>query len=136
MNKVILIGRLCDQPELRYTAGNNKPVCKFSLAVNRRFIKGKPQQADFFRIIAWNGLGEYCSRNFKKGVRIAVIGRLENRSWEDNTNTKHYITEVIAENAEFADGVKDNGSLNNARTETTFNESHEESIPEEDELPF
>jgi single-strand DNA-binding protein len=110
MNKVILAGRLTKDPELRYTT-NNTPVCSFTLAVDRRFKQENGPQADFIPIIAWQKTGEFCSKYFSKGRKIIVAGRIETRTWDDNEGKKHYVTEVIAEEVDFADSKKDdNGS--------------------------
>ena len=106
MNKVVLMGRLTKDPDLKYTA-NNTAVCKFTLAVNRRFSKqGEEKQADFIPIIAWSNLGEFCGKYFEKGQQVAVVGSIQTRSWEDNEGKRHYATEVIAEEAYFADSKK------------------------------
>ena len=99
MNKVILMGRLTRDPEVRYTQTNNTVVASFSLAVNRRFVRqGEERQADFINIVAWSKLGEFCSKYFKKGQQVGVIGRLQTRTWDDDKG-RHYITEVVAEEA-------------------------------------
>ena len=113
MNKVILMGRLTRDPEVRYTQTNNTLVASFSLAVNRRFVRqGEERQADFINIVAWSKLGEFCSKYFKKGQQVAVTGRLQTRTWDDDQGQKHYITEVVAEEAYFADSKRD-GALDN-----------------------
>ncbi|NTV88902.1 MAG: single-stranded DNA-binding protein [Clostridiales bacterium] len=110
MNKVILMGRLTKDPELRYTSGNNTAVCSFTLAVNRKFSKqGEEKQADFFNIVAWDKQAEFCGKWFEKGRQVAVSGRLQNRTWDDNEGKKHYITEVVAEDCYFADSKKGEG---------------------------
>jgi single-strand DNA-binding protein len=106
MNKVVLMGRLTKDPELKYTA-NNTAVCKFTLAVNRRFTK-EEKQADFIPIVAWGKLGEFCGKYFAKGQQVAVIGAIQTRNWEDNEGKRHYATEVIAEEAYFADSKRTN----------------------------
>ncbi len=84
MNKVILMGRLTRDPEVRYTTNTNTLVASFSLAVNRRFAKqGEERQADFINVVAWNKTGEFCSKWFKKGQQVGVIGRLQTRNWDD-----------------------------------------------------
>ena len=94
MNKVILMGRLTRDPEVRYTQTNNTLVASFSLAVNRRFVRqGEERQADFVNIVAWSKLGEFCSKYFKKGQQVAVIGRLQTRTWDDDQGVKHYVTD-------------------------------------------
>ena len=109
MNKVILMGRLTRDPEVRYTTNTNTLVASFSLAVNRRFAKqGEERQADFINVVAWNKTGEFCSKWFKKGQQVGVVGRLQTRNWEDENKVKHYITEVVAEEAYFADSKRDN----------------------------
>ena len=114
MNKVILMGRLTRDPEVRYTQTNNTLVATFSLAVNRRFVRqGEERQADFFNIVAWGKQGEFCSKYFKKGQQVGVIGRLQTRTWDDDKG-RHYITEVIAEEVYFADSKRDGESSNEA----------------------
>ena len=113
MNKVILMGRLTRDPEVRYTQTNITLVASFSLAVNRRFVRqGEERQADFINIVAWSKLGEFCSKYFKKGQQVAVTGRLQTRTWDDDQGQKHYITEVVAEEAYFADSKRD-GAVDN-----------------------
>ena len=96
MNKVILMGRLTRDPEVRYTSGNNTLVASFSIAVNRRFARqGEERQADFFNVVAWDKTGEFCSKYFKKGQQVGVIGRLQTRNYDDKDGKKVYVTEVI-----------------------------------------
>lgn len=110
MNKVILMGRLTRDPEVRYTTNNNTLVCSFSIAVNRRFVKqGEERQADFINIVAWDKQGEFCSKYFKKGMQVAIVGRIQTRNYDDKDGKKVYITEVVAEECHFADSKKDGG---------------------------
>ena len=119
MNKVILMGRLTRDPEVRYTQTSNTLVASFSLAVNRRFVRqGEERQADFFNIVAWGKTGEFCSKYFKKGQQVGVIGRLQTRTWDDDKG-RHYITEVVAEESYFADSKRD-GDTSNGAFEDTF----------------
>ena len=117
MNKVILMGRLTRDPEVRYTQTSNTLVASFSLAVNRRFTReGDAQTADFINIVAWGKTGEFCSKYFKKGQQVAVVGRIQTRTWEDQQGQKRYVTEVIAEETYFADSRRDSqgaGSFDN-----------------------
>ena len=107
MNKVILMGRLTRDPEVRYTQTSNTLVASFALAVNRRFVRqGEERQADFFNVVAWGKTGEFCSKYFKKGQQVGVIGRLQTRTWDDDKG-RHYITEVVAEETYFADSKRD-----------------------------
>ena len=141
MNKVILMGRLTRDPEVRYTQTNNTLVASFSLAVNRRFVRqGEERQADFINIVAWSKLGEFCSKYFKKGQQVSIIGRLQTRTWDDEQGQKHYITEVVAEEAYFADSRKDGES--SSSFESTFgnitaNPGSEFAVSSsDDDLPF
>ena len=111
MNKVILMGRLTRDPEVRYTQTTNTLVASFSLAVNRRFVKqGEERQADFINIVAWGKTGEFCSKYFKKGQQVGVIGRIQTRTWDDEQGQKHYVTEIIAEEVYFAGEKKDSNN--------------------------
>ena len=107
MNKVILMGRLTRDPEVRYTTNNNTLVCTFSLAVNRRFKQEGQPDADFINIVAWAKTGEFCSKYFTKGQQVAVCGRLQTRSYDDKDGKKVYVTEVVAEDTYFADSKRD-----------------------------
>jgi single-strand DNA-binding protein len=113
MNKAILMGRLTKDPELKYTTNNNTAVCTFSLAVNRRFAKEGQQSADFINIVTWRSTAEFCSKWFKKGQQVAVIGSIQTRTWDDNEGKKHYATEVVADEAYFADSKKDSDGSGN-----------------------
>ena len=130
MNKVILMGRLTRDPDVRYTQTNNTLVASFSLAVNRRFARpGEERQADFINVVAWSKLGEFCSKYFKKGQQVGIIGRLQVRNWEDEQGQKHYVTEVVAEEVYFADTKKDES------TSAPVEENQFE-ITSDDDLPF
>lgn len=134
MNKVILLGRLTKDVETRYTQSTNIQVSSFTLAVNRRFAKEGEQQADFINIVAWNKTAEFCSKYFRKGQQVAVVGRIQTRTWDDDQGQKHYVTEVVAEEVYFADTKKtgpDEGMLGSS-TPVTNNAFEIES----DDLPF
>ena len=133
MNKVILIGRLTDNPEVRYTQTNNTLVASFSLAVNRRFARqGEERQADFINIVAWSKLGEFCSKYLKKGQQVGIVGRLQTRTYDDTHGQKRYVTEVIAEEAYFADSKKEEAKvLENNKVEDDLFE-----ITDSSDLPF
>lgn len=128
MNKVILMGRLTKDPETRYTQTNNTQVTFFTLAVNRRFVKeGEERQADFINIVAWSKTAEFCSKYFKKGQQVGVIGRIQTRNYDDEQGKKHYITEVIAEEVYFAGEKKEESTT--VVKEETFEIA-------DDDLPF
>jgi single-strand DNA-binding protein len=106
MNKVILMGRITKDLELKYTQ-SNKAVCKFTIAVDRRFTsQSDGKVTDYFNIVVWNKTAEFCSKYFAKGLRVAVIGTIQNRSWDDSDGNKKYVTEIIADEAYFADTKK------------------------------
>lgn len=107
MNNVSLVGRLTRDPELRYTAANNTAVCGYTLAVNRKYKQEGQPDADFVSIVAWQKTAEFCSKYFRKGQQVWVQGRIQTRTWEDDEGTKHYVTEVVAEQVGFADSKKD-----------------------------
>ena len=110
MNKVVLLGRLTRDPEVRYTQNNNTMVCSFSLAVNRRFKQEGQPDADFINIVAWNKTAEFVAKYFTKGQQVAVVGRIQTRNYDDKDGKKVYVTEVVAEEVYFADSKKDNNT--------------------------
>lgn len=99
LNRIILIGRLTQDPELRYTA-NGTALVRFTLAVNRKFNR---DEADFIDIVAWRGLAENCANYLGKGRLVAVEGRLQVRNWETQEGQKRKSTEVIADDVRFLD---------------------------------
>ncbi len=112
MNKVILIGRLTRDPELRYT-GTNIPVATFTLAVNRNFSnQSGEREADFINVVVWRKQAENVKNYLNQGSRVAIDGRIQTRSYDGNDGQKRYVTEVIAENVEFL-GSKNSGSSSN-----------------------
>jgi single-strand DNA-binding protein len=130
------MGRLTKDPEMRYTATNNIPKCTFTLAVDRRFAKqGEERQVDFINIVTWKNTAEFCGKHFTKGLKVAVIGSLQNRSWDDTEGKKHYATEVIADEAYFAEGKK---SESNNGGQSSGSSGDQGFFPPDDdnELPF
>lgn len=103
MNKVILIGRFTKDPELRYTGNTNTAVASFTIAVDRRTKQEGQPTADFISVVAWGKTAEFINNYFKKGNRIAITGRIQTRTWDDAENKKHYVTEVVADEAEFVE---------------------------------
>ena len=138
MNKVILLGRLTKDPELRYTTTNNTAVCTFTLAVNRRFVRaGEERQADFIPIVVWDKLAEFCGKYFLKGRQVAIVGRIQTRTWDDNEGKRHYVTEVIAEEAYFADSKRSEETpLKTVAGSDADNADGFYPIDDDDELPF
>ena len=130
MNKVVLLGRLTADPNIKYTQSTNTMVASFSLAVNRRFTKqGEERQADFINIVAWSKTAEFVSKYFSKGQQVGIIGRIQTRNYKDDKGVMHYITEVIAEEAYFADSKKESETV-------TVTENELAPIQNDDDLPF
>ncbi len=109
LNKVILIGNLTADPELKQTP-NGVSVTSFSIAVQRRFANrndAQAQTADFINIVAWRQSAEFICRFFKKGRPICIVGSLQSRSWTANDGSKRYATEVVVDEASFVDSKPD-----------------------------
>ena len=144
-NKVILIGNMTADPELKQTAGGIS-VCSFSIAVNRRFTKGEQgqQTVDFINVVTWRQSAEFVSRYFKKGNPILVCGQLQTRNWTDNTGAKRYVTEVVADEVSFVAPAGQPAAAGAAYAPEaygtpTFNSAPEasfEEIPNDESLPF
>ena len=131
------MGRLTKDPEIRNTQTNNTMVANFSLAVNRRFVKeGEERQADFINIVAWGKTAEFCSKYFKKGQQVGIIGRIQTRTWDDDQGQKHYVTEVVAEEVYFADSKKDNDTQGDMQNELPTSDASSFEITSNDDLPF
>ena len=109
MNKVYLIGNLTCDPELSDTT-SGIPFCRFSIAVNRTFANAEGnREADFFNITVWRNQAENCSKFLKKGSKVAVVGSLQNHSYEDKDGIKRTLTDIVASEIEFlSSGSRDN----------------------------
>ncbi len=108
MNRVVLVGRLARDPELR-TTSSGVSVCNFTVACDRRYAQNGERQADFISCIAWRQSGEFVSRYFTKGNRIALEGSIQTRSWDDQNGNKRYATEVVVDHVEFAQSKGEGG---------------------------
>lgn len=103
MNKVILMGRLTRDPEIRYTQGEKSTcIANFSLAVDRRY-KTDDQSADFINCVAFGKLGEHVEKYYHKGMKTALFGRIQTRNYTNKDDQKVYVTEVVVEEMEFAE---------------------------------
>lgn len=139
MNKFQLMGRLTKEPEMRTTANTNTEVATFSLAVNRRFVpQGQERQADFFNLVAYGKMAEFCGKYYKKGQQVLVEGRMQNRTWEDQAGAKRYATDYIVEQAYFADSRRDGDAPMDASGSVPASSSDGDfiTIDDNDELPF
>ncbi|MBE7075763.1 MAG: single-stranded DNA-binding protein [Clostridiales bacterium] len=140
MNKIILIGRLTRDPELSTTT-NGVSVCRMSLAVTRRFTNSDGErETDFFNIVVWRALGETCHKFLKKGSQVAVIGSVQNRSYDAQDGSKRYTSDVVAEEVEFI-GSRSNGEGETYATPSEGKSSSKKETAEleeidDDSLPF
>jgi single-strand DNA-binding protein len=141
-NKVILIGNLTADPELKQTQ-NGISVTSFSIAVSRRFSSKNTEnapQADFINIVAWRNTAEFITKYFQKGKSILIVGSLQSRSWTDQNNQKRYITEVVAEEAQFVERKTDGGAPTPGATPAPYGASPKdvafEEMSTDDDLPF
>lgn len=107
MNKIILIGRLTKDPEIRYSQGeNNLAIARYTLAVDRRFQKKGEQTADFISCVAFGKAAEFAEKWFKQGIKVAVTGRIQTGSYTNKDGAKVYTTDVVVEDQEFAESKK------------------------------
>jgi single-strand DNA-binding protein len=135
MNKVVLIGRLTKDPELKFTPGNGTAVATLTLAVDRRFKKEGEQSADFVPIVIWGKQAEATANYMSKGRLMGVSGRIQTRSYDAKDGTKRYVTEVVAEEVQFLDKANSGqGSQNNTSANTGIN--YDASIYEDEMTPI
>ena len=139
MNKVILMGRLTRDPEVRYTQGDNAmAIARYSLAVDRRFKRDGDPDADFINCVAFGKSGEFAEKYLKKGTKIAVVGRIQTGSYTNKDGQKVYTTDVVVEEQEFAESKNSSSSDNNQSAPENKNTDFM-NIPDEiedSELPF
>lgn len=112
MNKVILMGRLTRDPEVRYSQGENATaVARYTLAVDRRFNRnGDENSADFIGCVAFGRAGEFAEKYFRKGIKVLVTGRIQTGSYTNRDGVKVYTTDVVVEDQEFAESKNNSGS--------------------------
>ena len=116
MNKIMLIGRLTKDPELRYTQSGTA-VASFTLAVDRRFPnQNGEREADFINCVAWNKSAEFVANYFHKGKQMALEGRLQVRSYEGDDGQRRWVTEVVVEQMEFVGSKNDKGNSGNGNS--------------------
>ncbi|KZL90482.1 single-stranded DNA-binding protein [Clostridium magnum] len=123
MNKVVLIGRLTKDPELKFTPGTGTAVATFTVAVDRKFSKDGQKEADFIPIVVWGKQAESTANYTGKGKLIGISGRIQTRSYDAKDGTKRYVTEIVAEEVQFLEwgsGNKVAGSSFNDNTSGEF----------------
>ena len=144
MNKIMLIGRLTKDPELRYTQSGTA-VASFTLAVDRRFSnQSGEREADFVNCVAWNKAAEFVAQYFYKGKQMALEGRLQVRSYDGNDGQRRWVTEVVAEQIEFVGSKNDTGSGSGRQDYQNNNNASagsglglgEEIVFDDNDLPF
>ena len=140
-NKVILMGRLTADPELKQSSSGTS-VTSFNLAVDRRYNKDEEKKCDFITIVAWRATAEFICKYFKKGQAILVCGELQTRTWEDKQGNKRYATEVVASEATFCES-KSNSETNSSYAPSYASQSgfggsqpNFEDIGTDEDLPF
>ena len=136
LNKVILMGRLTRDPEIRYTQ-NNTPVASYSIAVDRNYSKAQDKQTDFIDIVSWNKSAEFVSKWFKKGSLIVVVGRLQVRKWQDKDGNNRISYEVISEEVSFGGSKNDSDSdSSESHANATVDVENAEDADDDGEMPF
>jgi single-strand DNA-binding protein len=140
INKVILIGRLGNDPEVRYTPSGSA-VANFSIATSDEWTDKdsgeRKERTEWHRIVAWNRLGEICGEYLSKGRQVYVEGRLQTRSWEDRDGNKRYTTEIVASEVQFLGGRDSGGTGRGASRGSGSDDSGSPGPgPEEDDIPF
>lgn len=141
LNKVILMGRLTRDPEVRYKQdAEPMAIARYSLAVEKRFKREGEQKADFIPCVAFGKQGEFAERYFRKGQLVSVAGRLQVRNWDDNEGKKRVTTEVVIEEQYFAESKKDEEKTYNQAVKEK-NKAPEGFSPideniEDEDLPF
>ena len=119
MNKVFLIGRLSRDPELRHTT-SGMAVCQINVAISRRTGQGRDPETDFINVVVWDKQAENVAKYLAKGRQVAVEGRIQTRSYDNNEGKKTYVTEVVANNVEFLGSVNDNPRSSQVSEENPF----------------
>lgn len=139
MNKVILIGRLTRDPELRYSQGETQTaICRYSLAVDRRYKREGDQEADFISCVAFGKAGEFAEKYFHRGMKVAVSGRIQTGSYTNKDGVKVYTTDVIVEEQEFCESRKNSENANGTQAAARPAGDGFVNVPDgiQEELPF
>lgn len=139
MNKVILMGRLTRDPEVRYSGGDNATaVARYSLAVDRRFKRDNEPSADFINCVGFGKTAEFAEKYFRKGMRICVVGRIQTGSYTNRDGQKVYTTDVVVEEQEFAESKGSSENNGADRPQPTTDNNGFMNIPDgiDEELPF
>ena len=133
MNKVVLIGRLTKNPELRFTPGTGLAVSTFTIAVDRKGKKEGKQEADFIPIVVWGKQGEAAANNLSKGRLVGISGRIQTRNYEGKDGIKRYVTEIVADEVKFLEKKND---VSNDALDSNYDEGWNDPVDDDDEIPF
>jgi single-strand DNA-binding protein len=143
MNKVVLIGRLTKDPELKYTPGSGTAVTTITLAVDRRFSKDNQKEADFIPVVVWGKSAESTAQYMAKGRLMGVSGRIQTRSYEAKDGGRRYVTEVVAEEVQFLEWGNTNKNQDNENNSSSnsnsqgYGASFDDMTPIDDgDIPF
>jgi single-strand DNA-binding protein len=136
-NKVILIGNMVSDPECKSTP-NGISVCRFRVAVQRKFAKEGQQTADFLDVVSWKSAAEFVSKYFKKGNPILVCGQIQSRTWEDKDGAKRYAVEILADEVSFVASKENNDSNDTSYMSGAYsqNTAKFEEVSADENLPF
>lgn len=137
MNKIILLGRIVRDPEVRYSQGQNSmAIATFSVAVNRKFKRENEPEADFFNCTAFGKQAEFVEKYLKQGTKILLSGRVQNDNYTNKEGHKVYSTRIMAEEIEFAESKGNSNAGTQQSTQPQFNPDGFMQIANEEELPF
>ena len=133
MNKVVLIGRLTKNPELRFTPGTGLAVSTFTIAVDRKGKKEGKQEADFIPIVVWGKQGEAAANNLSKGRLVGISGRIQTRNYEGKDGIRRYVTEIVADEVKFLEKKND---VSNDTLDSNYDDGWNDPVEDGDEIPF
>lgn len=143
LNKVIIMGRLVRDPEIKKVGGDNISVCSFSIACDRDIVnkQSNERETDFFDVTAWRSTADFVGKYFTKGRMIVVVGRLQKRNYTDKEGNKRYAVDILADNVYFGDSKKDaessdSNAAGNAAPAAPQEGNFSEMEDDEGDLPF
>ena len=139
MNKVILLGRLTKNPDIRFSQTNNTKVALFTLAVDRNYVKpGEERQTDFISLVAYSKLADFVEKYLKQGTQICMCGRMQVRNWTDDEGKRRYATDVIAEEIKFAESARkqEETNVDVSTSENSTENIDKQTITSDDDFPF
>ncbi len=137
LNKVMIIGHLGRDPEMRFTA-NGRPVVTFSVATSRGWLSNdgtRQEETEWFHVVAWGGLAELCKKRLHKGSQVYVEGRLQTRTWEDEHDIRRYRTELVAQELIFLDSPPESTTQENHPSPATTSSEGKTTQWKSDETP-